>query len=200
MARSSDRLDRTALVPVARRSYALAKTPEAALELLRAPSNPPVLARDEAKQFKGREPFIVLDPDGFTIHKPWAGRLITPEGVSTDELAIGPAVRGRLVPTPRGSRLDIRVERYAPTPAERLKMTATLAGFAAVCVAMIIGAAGHPIILGLVGVSALGVLSSVLFFRHQQRSQDIKDLLAIVERTFGPLELPETEGSPHRDG
>jgi hypothetical protein len=190
----------SSLAQTGRWSYALAKTPAAALELLQAPSNPPVVSIAEAERRHRREPFIVLEHDGFTIYKPWPERLVSVEGVvATEHFAIGPAVTGRLVATPRGSRLDVEVKRYAPVPSQRFSLVATTVGLVAGAVAMIVATAAHPIILTLVAICALGLLSSVLFFRHQQRSQDIRELLAVVERTFGPLELP-TEGSPHRHG
>jgi hypothetical protein len=205
MPRGSDRSDGkgtgSSLVQSSRWSYALAKTPAAALELLQAPSNPPVVPIDEVERSNRREPFIVLEHDGFTIYKPWPERRATPEGVVTaGDLAIGPAVTGRVVATPRGSRLDVEVRRYAPAPSQRFRLIATAVGMFAGALAMIIATAAHPIILALVVICALGLATSILFFRHQQRSQDIRDLLAVVERTFGPLALPDTEGSPHRDG
>lgn len=111
---------------------------------------------------------------------------------------VGPAVTGRLASTPRGSRLDVRVRRYAPAPAQRSKLGAVALGTVAVLVAMMAAVGIHPVLLGLAGVTILGVLTSVIFYGHRRRSQDIRDLMAIVERTFGPLELPSAEDAPYR--
>lgn len=81
----------------------------------------------------------------------------------------------------------------------RVKLGAIALGSFAVLVAMIAAAGAHPVLLGLAGMSLLGVLGSVLFYQHRQRSQDIRDLLAIVERTFAPLELPPGEDAPYRE-
>ncbi len=180
------------------RSYALAKTPRDVLELLRASSTPPVLSPAQAERTSGNEPFIVLTDDGFTLFQPWRLRVTTPEGVSGEELAIGPAVVGRLVETPRGCRLDLRVRRYAPVPAQRRRLRRITVIMLGVLTAMVAATSAHPLLLGLAGVTIAGLMASLLLHRRQQRSRDVRDLLAIVERTFGPLELAASDDDPHR--
>ncbi|MCA9657973.1 MAG: hypothetical protein KC486_06485 [Myxococcales bacterium] len=183
------------------RSYALAKAPREALELLRRPSNPPVLTGAQAKRAKqatGSDPFFVVDGDGFTLYKPWRALVTAGEALASRDLRIGPAVTGRLTPTARGSRLDVHVRRYAVTPAQRLEFVVACLGIAVFVVAPVAVAGAHPIALGISLLTLFGVVASVLLYNRRQRAADIRELLAIVERTFGPLELPAAGDAPRR--
>jgi hypothetical protein len=199
VSQSLDRPDNRPLVARGKRSYELASTKEAALDLLRAPSSPPILSLAEARRAPvGTKPFIVLSAAGFTIYKPWRFKIQTVEGATGEDLAVGPAITGRLVPTPRGTRVDVRVTKYAPAPAQRRKLGAIAVASTALLIAMVTAVGAHPVLLSLWAVMIVGVMGSILFYRHRRRSQDIRDLLAIVERTFGPLELPSGDDAPHR--
>lgn len=181
-----------------RRSYALSGTPQAAMEHFRSSADLHAVSRDEGRSVTGGEPLLVLENEGFTIYKPWGRRIWTPDGVATDEIAIGPAVVGRLTATPRGCELEMRVKKFGPAPSQRRKLRTVALGTSVVGLAMLVATAAHPIALALVGVSLAGILGSVLLYGRRQRNRDIRDLLSIVERTFGPLELPAAEGAPHR--
>ncbi|MEZ4384029.1 MAG: hypothetical protein R3A79_22035 [Nannocystaceae bacterium] len=180
------------------RSYALAEPPDAAIELLRRPDNPPVLSHAEAKQAKGGDPFFVVDGAAFTLYKPWLPLVTSGEGLASRDLRIGPAVHGRLTPTARGARLDVAIRSYALTPAQRREFFLAGLGIALFIVAPVAIAGAHPIALGISLVTLVGVLASLLLQGRRQRAADIRDLLAIVERTFGPLELPEASDAPRR--
>ncbi len=195
---SLERPDTKSLVQHGQRSYELAKTPQEALDLLRTPSNPPILSPEQAIPVTGSEPFVALSDMGFTIYKPWRFRGTSPEGVRGEDIAVGPAVAGRLVATPRGSRLDVRVVKYAPTPGQRFSLGLFTSILATLLIFILVVAGAHPVALGLVALMGGGSVGSVLFYRHRRRSQDIGDLLAIVERTFGPRELPSGDDAPHR--
>ena len=202
MTKSLDRRDPDAgAIAVSQRSYALAQAPREALELLRRPSNPPVLTDAQArgaKVAKGSDPFFVVDEAGFTLYKPWHGLISSGEGLVTHDLRVGLAVTGRLMPTARGSRLDVDIVRYALAPAQRLEFVFAGLGLAVFIVAPVVIAGAHPIALGISLMTLIGVLASVLLYGHRQRSADIRELLAIVERTFGPLELPAAGDAPRR--
>jgi len=188
-------------IAASQRSYALAKAPGEVLELLRRPSNPPVLTDAQARRTKvakGSAPFFVVDDAGFTLYKPWRALVTSGEGLESHDLRVGPAVTGRLTPTARGSRLDVDIRRYAVTPAQRLEFVLAGLGLALLIVAPVALAGAHPIALGISFMSLFGVLASVLLYGRRQRSKDIRELLAIVERTFGPLELPATGDAPRR--
>lgn len=202
MSKSLERRDPAAgALAGTQRSYALAKTPGEALELLRRPANPAVLSAAEAKrarEAKGNDPFFVVDGDGFTLYKPWRALVTAGEALASRDIRIGPAVTGRLTPTARGSRLDVDIRPYAATPAQRLEFIVASLGIAVFVVAPVAIAGAHPIALGISLATLLGVVASVLLYGRRQRSADIRELLAIVERTFGPLELPEASDAPRR--
>lgn len=198
MTKSLARTGARALAPRRGRSYELAETPESALARLRGPTSPPVLSLEEAKRAADREPFIVLRERAFTLYKPWRARLQSAEAMLTRDVRVGPAVTGRLVATARGARLDVDVRRFAVTPAQRRELAVAALGLAVFIVAPIALAGANPIALGLAAAMLLGVLGSVLLYGRAQRERDIRELLAIVERTFGPLELPAGDGSPRR--
>lgn len=193
-----DHPDTKSLATSGRRSYELAKTPDAALNLLDTPSNPPVLSRAEAKRSRGSEPFIILSDAGFTIYKPWRFLITSADGVASRDITVGPAITGRLVPTARGSRLDVGVKKFAVAPSQRSELVLAAVGLSAFVIAPIAIAGAHPVALALAAVSLLGVVGSVLFYRRRQRSEDIRGLLSIVGRTFGPLELSSAGESPRR--
>ena len=96
------------------------------------------------------------------------------------------------------SRLDVGVKKYAVVPSQRLELALAVVGLSAFVIAPVAIAGAHPVALALAAVSLFGVIGSVLFYRRRQRSADIRDLLAIVERTFGPLELSSAGESPRR--
>lgn len=198
MTASLERQDKKSLAQYGPRSYELATTPQEALDLLPAPSNPPILSPEQAMQATGGEPFAVLSDMGFSIYKPWRFRGTSPEGVRGEDIAVGPAVVGRLVATPRGSRLDVRVVKYAPTPGQRFNLGLFTLSLATLIIFILVVADAHPVALALAALMGGGSVGSVLFYQHRRRSQDIGDLLAIVERTFGPRELPSGDDAPHR--
>lgn len=186
------------LARVGERSYELAKTPEAALELLRDGSGPRVLSWSQARKASGTEPLIVLDEGGFTIYKPWRSpRDATPDAALGGDFAMGTAVVGRLVPTPRGSHLELSVKRYAPTPVRRVTVRVTVTSWAFFVIAPVLLAGPHPIALALSAFMLIGGVASVTLRERRRRSQDVRDLLAIVERIYGPHELSSAE-DPHR--
>lgn len=202
MTKSLERRDPVAgAIAVSQRSYALAKAPGEALEALGRPSNPPVLTDAQAKRAKvaqGSDPFFVVGDAGFTLYKPWRGLISSGEGLASHDLRVGLAVTGRLTPTARGSRLDVDIRRYAVAPAQRLEFVLAGLGLSLFVVAPVAIAGAHPIALGISLMTLFGILASVLFYGHRQRSADIRELLAIVERTFGPLELPAAGDAPRR--
>ena len=63
---------------------------------------------------------------------------------------------------------------------------------------MVVIANAHPIALALAALMGGGSLWSIFFYDHRRRAKDIRDLLAVVERTFGPLELPSGDEIPYR--
>lgn len=179
------------------RSFELAKTPREALELLRAPESPPVLSPEQAKRSRDNEPFTVVGEDEFTIYKPWSP-VRTIDGIGARELRVGPAVTGQLVRTARGSRLDVFVRRYAVTPSQRRGLTLPVAGLGVFALALVVLTGAHAIALGLAAVILGSVAASVLLYGKRQRDEDIRELLAVVTRTYARLELPAASDSPRR--
>lgn len=193
-----DRRDSASLVRVEARAYELAKTPEQALDCLRRDPSAPVLSLDRARRVKTRAPFIVLNEAGFTVYKPWPTLVSSGEGVASRDLSVGPAVVGRLAPTARGSRLVIDVERYALLPSQRSDFTLACLALAALVIAPVALTGAHPVALAFAAAGLFGALASVFLYRRRERDEDIRELLALVERSFGPLELASAGESPGR--
>lgn len=180
------------------RSYELGLTPAAALGLLRSSSGYRVVSAEQAEQAQGTEPFIVVGDDGFTIYKPWRSPNGMLEGALTGDIAVGPAVVGQLEPTPRGARLELRVKPYAPPPGEQTSLRLGLGGLAFFVLSPLLLGGLSPITFGLSALMLAFSLAGLVSYQRLQRAQDIRDLLAIAERTFGPRELPAAEDAPHR--
>ncbi|PRP91137.1 hypothetical protein ENSA5_57970 [Enhygromyxa salina] len=191
-------VESTAIARVGERSYELAKTPEAALELLREGAGLRVLSRSQARKAGGTEPLIVVGDRNFTIYKPWRSpRDATPDAALGGDFAVGVAAVGRLVPTPRGSRLELRVKPYAPAPARRVTVGVTVASWVLFVLAPVVLAGPHPVALALSAFMLIGGVASVTLRGRRRRAQEVRDLLAIVEGIYGPLELSRGE-DPHR--
>jgi hypothetical protein len=157
-----------------------------------------VLTREEAARHRAAGSITVLEPDGFAIFAPWISRITTPEGVSGEELAVGPAVVGRVMSTPRGARVVVGVRRYAPAPSQRARITMLLVVVPTLLLAFPAVTGGHVIALVLSAIVGAGLAGSVLLTRWGERARDIRELLAVVERTFGPHEIDAHDDSPHR--
>ena len=180
------------------RTYALAQSTTDALAILRSRSDVPVLAEDEARRSRPGEPFFVIRGDTFTLYQPWSRRVVTPEGAPGDSLELGPAVVGRLVADGPGSRLEVYVRPYAPTPAQSRPFLLTVSGYLLLVATIVVAAGFHPLSLAIMGGMTAASAGSILFYRHRQRARDIRNLLAIVERVFGPEERAALDEAPHR--
>jgi hypothetical protein len=188
----------SSLVRVEQRRYDLAQTPEELLELLRRDPKLRVLSPEQAKRANKPAPFVILGEAGFTVYKPWPSLVTSGEGVASRDLSLGPAVVGRLVPTARGSRLELTVERYAVLPSQRSELALAGLGLAALVIAPVVLTGAHPVALALSAAGLFGALASVFLHRRRERDEDIRELLALVERSFGPLELASAGESPGR--
>ena len=177
------------------RTFALARSADEALGLLAALESPPILDAAAARRAVGRDPFIVTNDEGFTIYKPWRDK---PLREAPQEVAVGPAVSGRLVPTAYGCRLEVRVRKYVPAPSQRTSLVRQALVSAALFAMFLFVAGPHPVLLGIAAMVALGTTIGILTYRRESRAQDIRELLAIVERTFGPHELAARDDAPHR--
>jgi hypothetical protein len=189
------------LAPTSRR-YRLAEPPAAALARLAEASGVEVVSPTDARSRRSSNPFVVIGEAGFVLYQPWQARLVTPEGALIEDLRVGPAVVGRVEADPDGNPggclVSVRVRPYAPTPRQWLRMAVSLTGTGLLFAAMLLAAGPHPLLL-LVAV-AITVASGIGLRNYQrdQRRQDIRELLAVVERTFAPRELPAGDRGPHR--
>ena len=182
-----------------KRTYVLPHQPAEALELLRSGGGPRVLQEVEVSSARGIEPFIVLRPGGFTIYKPWRPAIPNHSSALSGDVAVGPAVSGELLETPRGCQLELSVRPYAPTPAQLPTVMVAVVAWAVFVLAPIILAGLNPVAFALSAVSFFGGIFSVLAYDRRRRERDIRDLLAVVERTYGPHELSALSGLPHRE-
>lgn len=181
------------------RTYELPHSPSQALELLRDVAALPVVGADEATTRRFRRPFVVMAPDGFTLYQPWRStRDLGLDAALGGDMSAGPAVRGRLVPTVRGSRLELSVRRLAPTPAQRSRFAAAVAAWVLFVVAPVAIAGLHPVALCFSAVSLLGGLAGLLVSDRERRATEVRDLLGKVESVFAPLELAAHDPVPHR--
>ncbi len=180
------------------RSYELDRSPEEAIEPLRRRSKPPILNEEQAAKRRSLSPFIMLNEAGFTLFKPWGPRVTVGEALFPTDITVGPALVGRMRRTARGARLEISVKRFAITPAQRFEVARAVVGLGAFILAPIVFAGLNPVALAFAAFMLFGVLGSVLLYRRRQREDDIRELLAIVEGAYGPLELPAASDSPRR--
>ena len=182
-----------------KRTYVLPHAPSEALALLRGAGGPRVLHEAEVSCARGIEAFIVLRERGFTIYQPWRPATPNHSSALSGDVAVGPAVSGELVETPRGCQLELHVHPYAPTPAQLPTVMVAVVDWAVFVLAPIILAGLHPVAFALSAVSFFGGIFSVLAYDRRRRERDIRDLLAVVERTYGPHELSALSGLPHRE-
>lgn len=180
------------------RRYRLAGSPSTALARLAESAGIAVVTPDQAKQRRSSKPFVVIADDSFVVYQPWKSLLTTPEGAVVEDVQVGPALVGRVLSTGEGCVVEVQARAFAPTPRQRLRIGAMLGGSALLLLAMLVAAGPNPILLAIVGAIAMGTGVGVLAYRRGDRRQDIRDLHAIVERAFGPLELPLGDAGPHR--
>ncbi len=159
----------------------------------------PVVGPDEAKTRRFRGPFIVIASDEFTLYKPWRStRDLGPDAALGGDISAGPAVRGHIVQTARGSRLELSVRRFAPTPAQRSRFALAVAAWATFVVAPLAIAGLHPVAVCFSALSLVGGLAGLLLSDRKRRAAEVRDLLGRVEGVFAPLELSEHDPAPHR--
>jgi len=193
---SSRSLVRTATPPrVATRTYVVPMTPAEALERLRLPDLPFVDAgRAQRAKVSGR--FVVAEPDAFTLYAAWGPRV---SSTGLEEVAIGPAVRGRIEACARGCRITVSQAPYAVTPARRAAVAAWLAGLGTVAMISTVLAGFSALTAGIAfGIVAL-FLYGVFVANGRRRRDELNDLLALIEGRFSPLELGP-ESAPLRRG
>ena len=182
------------------RRYRLPGSAAAALQRLGEAVGVVFGSRAEARQRRSTKPFVVIEGDRFELYQPWESALITPEGAIVEDLTIGPAVVGRVVADEGADTcvLEIQPRRYAPTPRQAARLTLATSTAGAALLAMVLAAGPQPLLFALAGLVTLGTAVGLLAYRRAERRRDLHELLALVERTFGPLELPPTDPSPHR--
>ena len=178
------------------RSIELALGPKQAMDRLRETIRVPVFDLNQARAYRGTSPFAMVEGDGFTIYAPWL--TVRTAGLDAGDLAIGPAVTGKVVASDRGSRVEVRVVPYAPSPSQRARVHGVGLGLVGLAIAIVALAPAHPIAWILAGLILGSVGVSLLFRERRRRQNDIRELLALVEGVYGPLELPAGDDSPHR--
>lgn len=169
------------------------------LELVRRGLGLPVLTEAQAKEkTTPTGPFAVVSGSSFAVYKPWASmRELGRQGALSGDITLGPAVEGQVVREGAGSRVELRIRRYAPPPSQRLRFTLATAVFTAFVVLPLVLGGAHPVALGLSGLSLLGGVAAMLH-RRREREQDVRELLATVERVLGPAEVGAADEGPHR--
>lgn len=180
---------------MATRTYVLALTPTEAIEHLRL-ADVPIVDADRARKGRVSGRFIVAEPTGFTLYAAWGSRT---SNHGLEELAIGPAVRGRIEACDRGSRVTVTEMPYSVTPVRRGAAAAWLTALTAVALITTVLAGFSPLTACIAfGIVAL-VLYGVLVANGRRRRDELNDLLALIEGRFSPLELGP-ESAPLRRG
>lgn len=191
-------LDRDLPAPTGSRRYELATSPGAVVEMLRE-AGCRVLTPKQAARARGPKPFAVATGEGFVLYKPWRSGHDGPnEAMFSGDFTVGPAVEGRVVATPRGARLELRARNFAATPDQRTRAFMGVLSWLAFAVAPFAIGGLHPAALALSAFIFVGGIASTLIHDRKRRAQDLRELLAIVEGCYGPLELPEADPAPHR--
>lgn len=168
------------------------------LSLIRRSVGLPVLSEAQSREATPRGSFVVLTDDSFTIYKPWASmRELGREGALSADITLGPAVVGRVVSEGAGCRVDVHMRPYPPPPSQRTRFAIAVAVFAAFVLAPLVLGGTHPVALGIASISLLGGVAAPLH-RRSDRAQDLRELLATVERVLGPAELGALDDAPHR--
>lgn len=197
----SQSLQRQEAAPLERtgqRLYELGEWPSQALDRLQHEVGLPVLTEARARQSVPRGAFMVLSEDSFAIYKPWASmRELGREGTLSGDITLGPAVEGRVVASGSGSRVKLRIRRYAVPPSHRTRFGMAAGVFAAFVVLPLILGGLQPVALGLSLLSLFGG-GAALLHRRSEREQDVRELLAHVERVLGPVEVGRLDDAPHR--
>lgn len=188
------------------RSYRLDRPVDRVLDALEA-AGVPVLRIEESKRVRLRSVYAVVDEQGCVLHAPWRSlgldaRTHELGGGSSDLFEIGPALRLRAVPDGERTRLEVEVAAYAPTSAQRHSLGLWVGGAGLLVAAGAVASGGAAIVVAgiaaVVGGSAVAPFVSLLAGQRRRRQQEINELLALVERVYGPLELPAIDGSPER--
>jgi len=153
-----------------------------ALSRFRAEVGVPILSREKAARPPPGVAFAEIEGDGFVLRH---------LGITGE---IGPQAEGTLVPIASGgSRLTIRTNTFGPTRSQRVGL-----GVMAASILLGLGAttwisSTSPILLALFVV--MGVL---LIGGHRKRQQRQLDLLARVQRVFGPVTRAELGAEAYR--
>ncbi|MCB9566234.1 MAG: hypothetical protein H6710_03290 [Myxococcales bacterium] len=87
---------------------------------------------------------------------------------------------------------------FAPAPSQRRELAVAAIGLAIFAIAPLAIAGLHPLAIALSAFVIVGALAGVLLHGRRQRAADLRGLWAIVEGTFGPLELAAGGDAPRR--
>ncbi|MEM6991067.1 MAG: hypothetical protein AAF721_11230 [Myxococcota bacterium] len=179
---------RPAARPDASRSLRLNLLPGPALARFRDEVGVPILDRAHADLPPSGIAFAELREDGFTLSHPLPSR----RHRAGDD--IGPRVVGTLVPDGDGTRLELQSTSFGPTRSQY----ATLVGIAVLL-------AGPLVALVSAGSGGLAILAGIVIAGHYVRGWRLRrqlhlDLLARVQRVFGPVTASEIAEAPYRMG
>lgn len=190
------------------RSYRLRESRREVLQALRA-GGVPILERAESGCSRLRSVHARQDVDGSVVlHAPWQasdGRARPGDhlgGMGNDTFEIGPGLRLRTRGEGTATRLDVEVLEYAPSGGQRRNLGLWLGGAGVLIAAGFVVSGGSlgvaAGIVAVVGGSGMAPFVALVATQRRKRQQEIKDLLALVERIYAPLELPAVDGSPER--
>ena len=184
----------TDLVPqtraLARRSLTveLAIPIDEALTRFRAEVGVPILSAEHARLPPSGVAYAELTEGGFVLRHPGPPR----RGAGRGFEDIGPSVEGRLVPSADGARLELRSSLMSLTPSQKSVLSVVAAIVVGCGIGMI--SAGAP---GWLFVT-LAILGFALGRGYRDRRRRELDLLARVQRVFGPVTRAAIE-APYRE-